>query len=141
MKLRRTAALAIALLVAGCAPTPLADSSRSIRELAEEHYPAWCFLSPPTNYSKVEVEADAPLLKWGLGSCYESLPKCEMFLAHVRWRAWFGEQSPGGSYPGPAITAEQLISLSRKSAYSSICISIEDSRLRNNESLRQYMQM
>jgi hypothetical protein len=133
--------LAFTLFVAGCSSMPLADSSRSIRELAEEHYPASCLLTPPSDYSKGEAEADAPLSKWALGSCWDSSLKCETFLTHLRWRAWFGKQFPGGTYPGPQITREQQVRLRHQSADSTICIRLEDPRLRDNESLIQDMQM
>jgi hypothetical protein len=140
MMSRPAAALALVLFAAGCSATPLADSDQSIRTLVEEHYHAWCFLDPPGDYSKAEVETDAPFSKWLLGSCFDSLPKCEMFRAHLLWRAWFGKRFTGGTYPGLPITLEQQVRMSRQSADASICVSLEDSRLRDNESLMRYLQ-
>ena len=143
----QVAAFVLAILAVGCSPAPLANSS--IPTLAKENYPAWCIMNPPldykagwvsdpevpryggyTDYTKVHVIPDAPWTEWLSCGCFDSALKCDVARLHSRWRALFWKKSPYVDHQ-PAWQPR----LSREIAASSRCISIDDPRLRGDESL------
>lgn len=146
MLCRDIGALALlTLLVAGCSPTPLADSTTPW--LQKENSPAWCIITPPldykagqansgpgirveTDYTKVHVIPDAPWTEWLMCGCYDSSLKCNAARLHSRWEALFWKKSPY-LIQQPAWQPR----LSREIAASAMCISLEDPRMQGNESL------
>jgi len=145
MNPHHVAELAVALFVAGCSPTPLADSTTPM--LQKENYPAWCIITPPldrskgqiansrtwlpiTDYSKVHVKPDAPWTEWLMCGCLDSSLKCETSRIHSRWQALIARKSPYVIYQ-----PEWQVRLRREIAASAMCISVEDPRMQGNESL------